>query len=131
MFEFHGWVTIHESTVEVDEGNLELIANDIRNYIEILQWNSGCLNIYPANGVYHLSIGGNSNRKSAEAEEIIKLYQFIAERAPGSYGVLFTRDDEDVEGFENEFKVIVLARGALQEQKDLLLSPFVPVVADE
>ncbi|MNN35540.1 hypothetical protein D3C81_1493930 [compost metagenome] len=86
--------------------------------------------MYPANGIYHLSVGGFLNRKTSEAEEIIKLYQFIAEHASGSYGLLYTRDDEDIEGYDNEFRVFVLARGSLQLKEDVFLSPFVPVVED-
>ncbi|MEK4043319.1 Imm7 family immunity protein [Paenibacillus sp. FSL H8-0048] len=31
--------------------------------------------------------------------------------APGSYGLLYMRDDEDIEGFNNEFKVFILKLG--------------------
>lgn len=71
------------------------------------------------------------NHKSFEAGEIIELFQFIADQAPGSYGLLYTRDDEDIEGYDNEFKVYVLARGTLRRQEDVWLSPFVPVVEDD
>ncbi|MNW38463.1 hypothetical protein D3C74_155290 [compost metagenome] len=131
MFEFHGWITIHESISEVDAGNLDSIIKNIEKFISDLDWNSGILKVYPTNGEYHLSAGGFMNRKAAEAEEVIKLYQFIAEQAPGSYGLLYTRDDEDIEGYDNEFKVLVLARGSIQRKKDVLLSPFVPVVQDD
>lgn len=70
------------------------------------------------------------NRIQKRAEEIINLYQFIADQAPGSYGLLYTRDDEDIEGYDNEFRVFVLARGIIQQKEDVLLSPFVPIVED-
>lgn len=130
MYEFHGWATIHETTVEADAGNLELIVENIQNFISELNWSSGLLKVYPANGSYHLSVGGFLNRKTSEAEEIIMLYQFIANHAPGSYGLLYTKDDEDIEGYDNEFIVYVLARGNIQQKEDALLSPFVPVVED-
>jgi len=130
MYEFHGWATIHETTVEADAGNLEFIIKNIQNFISELNWSSGLLKLYPANGIYHLSVGGFLNRKTSEAEEIIKLYQFIADQAPGSYGLLYTRDDEDIDGYDNEFRVFVLARGSIQQKEDAFLSPFVPVVED-
>lgn len=131
MYEFHGWATIHETTVDADAGNVELIVKNIQKFISELNWcSSGLLKVYPANGVYHLSVGGYLNRKTSEAEEIIKLYQFIADQAPGSYGLLYTRNDEDIEGYNNEFRVFVLARGSIQQQEDAFLSPFVPVVED-
>ncbi|KGE19581.1 Imm7 family immunity protein [Paenibacillus wynnii] len=131
MFEFHGWATVHESTTEADAGNLDLIAKNIQNFVANLHWDSGLLKVYPANGAYHLSVGGLLNRKGTEAEEIIKLFQFIAQQAPGSYGLLYTRDDEDIEGFDNEFRVFILARGRIEHKKDAFLSPFVPIVEDE
>ena len=128
MYEFHGWATIQETTVEADAGNLELIIKNIQSFISGLNWSSGILKLYPANGNYHLSVGGFLNRKTSEAEEIIKLYEFIADQAPGSYGLLYTRDDEDIEGYDNEFRVYVLARGNIQPKEDVFLSPFVPIV---
>lgn len=130
MFEFHGWATIHESTTEVDEGNLEFIVRSIQEFISGMNWNVGLLKIYSVNGIYHLSVSGFLNRKTSEVEEIIKLYQFIADQAPGSFGLLYTRDDEDAEGYDNEFKVFVLARGSVRQNKDVYLSPFVPTVED-
>lgn len=131
MYEFHGWATIHESIVEADAGRLDSIVNGLKDYISNLHWNSGLLNVYAVNGEYHLSLGGFLNRKTVEAKEIIKLYLLIADRAPGSYGLLYTRDDEDTDGFENEFRVFVLARGILQEKKDIFLSPVIPVIENE
>lgn len=131
MYEFHGWATIHETTAEADAGSLELIIKNIQSFISELNWSSGLLKLYPANGNYYLSVGGFLNRKTSEAEEIIKLYQFIADQAPGSYGLLYTRDDEDIEGYDNQFRVFVLARGNIQLKEDVFLSPFVPVVEDD
>lgn len=131
MYEFHGWATIHETTAEADAGSLELIIKNIQSFISELNWSSGLLKLYPANGNYYLSVGGFLNRKTSEAGEVIKLYQFIADQAPGSYGLLYTRDDEDIEGYDNRFKVFVLARGNIQLKEDMFLSPFVPVVEDD
>lgn len=130
MYEFHGWATIHETTTEADAGNLELIVKNIQKFISELNWSAGLLEVYPSNGNYYLSVGGFLNRKTTEAEEIIKLYQFIADHSSGSYGVLYTRDDEDIEGYDNNFRVLVLARGNIKLKEDVFLSPFVPVVED-
>lgn len=131
MYEFHGWATIRETFEEEDAGNLELVFKNIQNFILELGWSAGLLKVYPANGTHHLAVGGFLNHKSFEAGEIIELFQFIADQAPGSYGLLYTRDDEDIEGYDNEFKVYVLARGTLRRQEDVWLSPFVPVVEDD
>ncbi|WP_338019664.1 Imm7 family immunity protein [Paenibacillus piscarius] len=76
------------------------------------------------NGIYHLSVSGFLNRKTSEIDELMMLYQFIANEAPGSYGLLYARDDEDNEGFDNEFKVFVLKQGGIQQKEDYFLSPF-------
>ncbi|NOU92933.1 hypothetical protein GC093_06750 [Paenibacillus sp. LMG 31456] len=48
----------------------------------------------------------------------------------GSYGLLYTQDDEDVED-NNKFVVWKLTRGILTREKDSFLSPYIPVVEDE
>ncbi|MFD1886471.1 Imm7 family immunity protein [Paenibacillus wenxiniae] len=130
MYEFHGWTVVHESVTEIDECHLSVIVENIQSYISNLNWSNGLLKLYPANGNYYVSLGGFLNRKTVEATEIMELYQFIADQAPGSYGLLYTLDDEDTEGCENRFKVFVLTRGQLTQKEDSFLSPFVPVVTD-
>lgn len=130
MYEFHGWAAIHETTKEVDAGNLDLIIKRVQNFVSGFHWSNGLFKIYPANGIYYLSVGGLLNRKTNETENLINVYYFLAKEAPGSYGLLYIRDDESVDGHNNEFKVIVLAKGSLQMKEDVLLSPCVPVIED-
>ena len=52
----------------------------------------------------------------------------IGKYAPGSYGILYVHNDEDIEGLSNEFQVWRLVRGNLEKQKDYYLSPCVPVI---
>lgn len=131
MYEFHGWATIQESPAEADAGQLDMIIQKIQLKITEFAWGSGLLSLNAANGSYYLHVGGFTNRKGTEAAEIVALYQLIGEIAPGSYGLLYTRDDENLEGYDNEFRVQVLARGQLQEQRDAFLSPCVPVIEDQ
>lgn len=126
MLEFHGWITIHESIEEVDQGHLDEIVEELKQHIFNLNWNSHMLNIYATNGEYHLSTGGLFNRKTTELLEVVNIYHLIAKKAPGSYGLLYIRDDEDTEGIDNEFQVYVLSRGQVSIEKDNFLSPFVP-----
>ncbi|AWP27264.1 hypothetical protein AWU65_25190 [Paenibacillus glucanolyticus] len=131
MYEFHGWATIQENPAEIDAGQLDAIIQKIQLKITEFAWGSGLLSLNAANGSYYLHVGGFTNRKGVEADEVVSLYQLIGEIAPGSYGLLYTRDDENTEGFDNEFRVSVLARGRLQEQHDPFLSPCIPVIEDE
>lgn len=131
MFEFHGWATIQESTSEVDNGGLEDIIRKLKIFVDKLNWNSGMIDIRAINGSYNLSVSGYTNHKSHESEDIINLYKYLGEIAPGSYGLLYVKDDEDINGFNNEFIVYVLVRGKVNQNKDKFLSPFIPMVEDE
>ena len=130
MYEYHGWANIREDTFFIEEDNISNIIESIRHYILNLKWNSGILDIIPVNGEYHLILSGFSNHSFVE-KDIIELYNFVAKISPGSYGLLYVRDDEDTNGNDNRFRVFVLSRGNLCERKDPFLSPFIPVVEDE
>jgi hypothetical protein len=130
VFEYHGWITIQESTSEVDGGNLEDIINDIRDNIKESNWIHGLIDLRPINGAYHLCLSGFTNHKSQEEKDIMSLFTYIGRCAPGSYGLLYTRDDEDISGFDNEFVVYTLARGNIALKKDIYLSPVIPTIED-
>ncbi|MET8945147.1 Imm7 family immunity protein [Streptomyces sp. NPDC004542] len=49
--------------------------------------------------------------------------------APGSYGLIHIRDDEDP-GHENEVRDLRLVRGTVTEHTETLLSPCVPTRED-
>ncbi|MBP2656898.1 MAG: hypothetical protein H6Q73_4467 [Firmicutes bacterium] len=132
MYEFHGWATFRESTGIGEEDNLEKIIDSVKLFIKELNWtNSGILDIRAVNGEYHLSVSGFTNHKGKDAEDVLNLYKFIAQSAPGSYGMLYIRDDEDRNGNDNSFQVLVLSRGSINERKDQFLSPYIPTVEDE
>lgn len=57
------------------------------------------------------------------------LFQFIADAAPGAYGLLYLWDDEH-DSTDNEFQVWRLARSSLTKMPDSFLSPCVPVFED-
>lgn len=132
MYEFHGWATIRETPSLVDEENLDRVIESVESFIKKLNWTSGgVLDVRPVNGEYHLSVSGFTNHKGKDAEDVLSLYQFLAKNAHGSYGILFVRDDEDRNGNDNRFQILVLARGILKEREDPFLSPYVPRVEDE
>lgn len=131
MFEFHGWATIRQNTADSDQEQLDIIIQKIQLKITEFAWGSGLLSLNAANGSYYLHVGGFTNRRGDEAAEIVELYQWIGEIAPGSYGLLYTRDDENMEGTDYEFRVQVLSRGHLEDQRDPFLSPCIPVIEDQ
>lgn len=130
MYEFHGWAVIRETPQVIDEENIDDIAKMIEEYIDNLNWESGIFKIFAVNGEYQIIVSGVSNHKTKESE-LLGVYKYIAKIAPGSYGLLYVKDDEDTKGLDNEFIVYTLVRGNLSIQKDTFLSPFIPIVEDE
>ncbi|MFF2773943.1 Imm7 family immunity protein [Streptomyces sp. NPDC058052] len=127
MFEYHGWVTIRETaTVDDDDARLRRIVDGLRlriagmadPYLLDLRW---------MNGEPFLHLGGNANHRSSA--EVLRLFEHVGAVAPGSYGLLHVRDDEDP-GHENEVRVFRLARGAVTQHTETLLSPCVPELED-
>ncbi|GHI03915.1 Imm7 family immunity protein [Streptomyces cellostaticus] len=79
------------------------------------------------NGEPYIHLGGHSHHRSAP--DVFALFDHVAAIAPGSYGLLHVRDDEDP-GHENEIRVLRLARGTLTEHTEPLLSLCVPTLED-
>ena len=65
-----------------------------------------------------------SNHRTSEVDEIIGVFRDVAKAADGSYGVVYLRDDEDMD-HGNDFRVYVFKRGQCFEHKDELLSPCI------
>ena len=130
MFEIHGWITIRETyeVKENEEENMDIILHKIEKKIQALSWNKPELKV--RNGEWYIEMSLFSNRKTDEIDELLDFFNFIAKIACGSYGIIYILDDEDINGKSNEFQVYSISRGALQEQKDVFLSPFIPVVED-
>jgi hypothetical protein len=129
MFEFHGWFVVAETPEDQDEGGLDQILADLRRLLPTLEWPSGMFDLRPLNGQYVLSIAGNPNRPRRYHQDLDELVLFLARRTPGSYGLLYWRDDEDASppGYGN-VHVRVLARGTVSDQFDPFLSPTIPVI---
>lgn len=129
MFEYHGWATLRASLSEyIDESK---VINEIKAFINDLEWPTGVLDLRAVNGEYHLWLAGFDNHKPHNTYDPVRVFRHICKVAPASYGILYIRDDEDIEGYENEFRVYAMVRGRLTEKQDNLLSPFIPTVEDE
>ncbi|MGG4394589.1 Imm7 family immunity protein [Paenibacillus thiaminolyticus] len=131
MYEYHGWASIRESSsFEDDEEKYILIVKEIKKYIDEIRWPSGVLDLRAVNGDYQLWVAGLNNHKPVGKHNPIEVLRKVGELAPGSYGVLYIRDSDDVEFF-NEFKVYTLIRGEVTEHEDPFLSPFIPKIEDD
>ncbi|MFI1364852.1 Imm7 family immunity protein [Streptomyces griseochromogenes] len=128
MFEYHGWITVRESAGEEgeDDSRLRQIVEELRERISLMD-SPYLLDLRWMNGEPFIHLGGHSNHRSAP--DVLELFRHVAVIAPGSYGLLHVRDDED-RGHENEVRVLRLARGGLTEHTEPLLSPCVPALED-
>jgi hypothetical protein len=87
----------------------------------------GWIAVRAMNGAPFIHLGGHSNHRSAP--DVVGLYEHVAAVAPGSYGLLHVRDDEDP-GHQNEVRVLRLVRGAVTPHTDSLLSSCIPTLED-
>lgn len=129
MYEYHGWITIRESpSCDSEEDGLQNVISTIREYIDLLEWPTGLLDLRSVNGDFHLNISGLDNHKALGKYDPVEIFIYVGRSAPGSYGILYTRDCNND---SNEFHVHVLKRGELEEKIDHYLSPFIPSVEDD
>ncbi|MCX5199434.1 immunity 7 family protein [Streptomyces sp. NBC_00249] len=127
MFEYHGWITIRESATDDDDPTrLTEIVESLRHYIDGIA-SPYLLDLRWMNGEPFIHIGGFSNHRTSP--EILDLFSRVGTTAPGSYGLLHLRDDEDP-AHENEVRVLRLARGTVTQHTELLLSPCIPTLED-
>jgi len=135
MFEFHGWARVQYHTHDTDSILQDRCWDNLVEYVETIPNELVSYNRYNmCNSVF---VNGQHNHRS---EYVIELFQWIADNAPGAYGILYIRDDEDglwgdkdpcrKSDYSNEFRVWRLCRGTLQELDDPFLSPAIPTVED-
>ncbi len=131
MHEFHAWVGLSESTEESDLGGLQAIVDELQELVADSQWHDAVFELQNLNGQYFLTATGMVNRRRAEGERLDLFLDIISRRLPGSWGLVYERDDEmpDPPG-PNAFRVRVLARGKIAERTDPFLSPCNPVIED-
>ncbi|QDU45959.1 hypothetical protein Mal52_44560 [Symmachiella dynata] len=128
MFEFHGWARVQYHTHNTDSILQDRCWDNLVEYVETITNELVSLNRY--NMCDSVFVTGQHNHRS---EYVIELFQWIADNSPGSYGILYIRDDEDssrLSDFTNCFRVWHLCRGTLHELDDPFLSPAIPTVED-
>ncbi|WP_405422444.1 Imm7 family immunity protein [Streptomyces erythrochromogenes] len=131
MFEYHGWINVQESA-DADDSNsshgdvlLGRIAETLGARIREID-SPGLLDLRWMNGELFLHLGGFRNHRDPE---VLELFGEVGRLAPGSYGVMHVRDDED-SGRENEVRVLRMVRGRVHEDVEAGLSPCIPVLED-
>ena len=127
MVELHGWITIRENYKETDEDNIYEIVDDINRVIYELGYPE--LKAKWMNGECCFQCSFYTNHWDGRIKDILNIYELVAEKAIGSYGLLYIHDDES-KSDNNRFVIYKLARGKIEKSADSLLSPFIPTVED-
>ena len=139
MFEYHGWATILDSTGDEefdDDPSVATLDAVRRAMADARLEHRVALDV--RNGSWFLAIHGLNNHRNPA---VVRLFEAIARIAPGSYGMLFTHDDEaglgaargpDEAGeHDNWWYCRVMKRGHVERHTDAWMSPHVPTVEDD
>lgn len=131
MHEFHAWIGLSESTEESDLGGLQNAVGELQQLAADSKWHDAFFEVRNLNGQYFVTAEGMVNRRREEGERLDLFLAIIARKLPGSWGLIYERDDEmpDPPG-SNAFRVRVVARGRIAEHPDPFLSPCNPVIED-
>ena len=131
MYEFHGWLSLSESTEESDVGGLDSALAGLRPLLDGFEPHRSRADVTPLNGEYVLRLDGLLNRAVDEARALDDVLAYLAARLPGSWGLLYDRDDAWREReLAGRFRVRVLARGVVTVRDDPFLSPWQPTIED-
>ena len=130
MVELHGWLSIWETYEDEDLLSPEEIDEITRKVKEIIS-NSDCgIELKYINGTPFVNTLICSNHRTSEVDNIIEVYKSISKTATGSYGVIYLRDDEDDEHY-NEIQKYVFKKGACICKIDEDFSPCIPTIESD
>lgn len=130
--EIHGWVTLRYTCENSDEALVkeEEHQQDIKRKVEEKAESCGFsaseVCFFQSYGEIFMTVCGFKWHYD-ECSEVISLYEYIAEIAKGSYGLLYVNSERE----ENQFRVLVLRKGSLEWRDDPFLSPLIPMIEDE
>jgi hypothetical protein len=131
MYEAHGWLGLAETPHDIDDGRLDSGLEELRRRIDAVSWPALTTTLERVNGFWFLTITCCANRRRGEADYIDQLINWTAQRLPGSWGLVYDRDDEMPEPYgPKRFRVKVIARGHITESQDQYLSPTRPTIED-
>ena len=122
----HGWVEILKTT-DGDEGprELEAVVDHVRGIAEELGL-ADRVDIVGVGGSYILRLTLVQNRERGDLDRCQELVEDLAVTAPGSYGVIYVRDDDR----SGDMQRLVVRRGHAMLVADDVLSPLVPTIED-
>jgi len=114
MHEFHAWIKLSESAEESDLGQLREKVAELQDLAADSSWHDAVFDVRGLNGGYFFTATGFINRRREEGDRLELFLAIIARRLPGSFGLIYERDDEmpDPPG-PKAFRVWVMTRGRL------------------
>lgn len=129
MYEFHGWAAVRYHTHDTDEAKQAAAWKRVVERLRALEEETGIRAAAGFTDDEVIAWHGLQSHKGADWP--LALLRLIGEEAPGSYGLLFTRDfvEKDPDA-RNRFRVFALRRGCVDEEADPFLSPFQPRCED-
>lgn len=131
MYEFHGWFGLAETTSEADGGGLTRAVSELTPIMARFVPPQSVAEVRALNGQYFLWVNGQVNRPRDEAAAVDDLLAYLAVHLPGSWGLVYDRNDDWLEpSLVNAFRVRVLARGSISVREDTFLSPWRPTIED-
>ncbi len=110
---------------EEDRLELEAVVDRVREMAQELGL-ADRVEIIGVGGSYILRLTVVQNRDRGDLDRCQELIEDLAATAPGSYGVLYVRDDEH----SGEMRRLVVRRGHATLVADDVLSPLVPTIED-
>ncbi|WP_433576243.1 Imm7 family immunity protein [Nocardia brasiliensis] len=127
MFEYHGWLTVQYDVEYDDRARSESTYQAVKARLDAFDTGSGLVDLRYVNGQIQLHFAGYKNHPHWS---VLDGFKEIGSIAPGSFGILCIRNDEDPDLY-NEFQIFVMRRGQTTTQKDTLLSPCVPLIENQ
>lgn len=125
MVELHGWLSVWETYEDEDLFSTDELNKIMRKVKDVVS--ASGIELRYVNGVPFVNTLMYSNHRTAEVDNVIEAYKNVAETATGSYGVIYLRDDEDAEHY-NEFRVYVFKKGTCTQKIDKDFSPCIPII---
>ena len=125
MYEFHGWAVLWcGGDDEQHARNVHRLETEFRAYLcEVAP--EPTWRLFEQNVVTIYNISGIHNHPR---NYVLESFQWIADRAPRSYGLLYLNDDEQTPDAAENFVAWRLAKGELTKHPDPFLSPRFPTI---
>ena len=130
MIELHGWLSISATYKDEDlipQSEVDSIKQSVKDIVSNSEYK---IDLQYVNGSAFINTLYCSNHRTHEIDAIVGIYRHISEVATGSYGLIYIRDDEDKNHY-NEFQVYVFKRGKCIEKDDIDFSPCIPTIEDD